>query len=196
MTTNDDNLYIDRTLNGDANAFAVLVDRYKNLVFTLTLRMLKNREEAEEAAQDTFIKVYKSLNKFKGDSKLSTYIYRIAYNNCLDRIKKNKTYFKEVAIDEFTEHQIKTIDNALSALTDVEREQAIKDCMALLPEMDGFLLTLFYFEELSLDEIATVVNLEANNIKVKLFRSRKKLMTIFKERLEPEMIAYYERERR
>lgn len=66
----------------------------------------------------------------------------------------------------------------------------------MLPEMDGFLLTLYYFEELSLDEIAAVVNLEANHVKVKLFRSRKKLMTIFKERLEPEMIAYYEGERR
>lgn len=196
MTTNDDHIYIDKILNGDANAFAVLVDRYKNMVFTLTLQMLRNREEAEEASQDTFIKVYKSLKNFKGDAKFSTYIYRVAYNNCLDRIKKNKKHLKEVAIDEFTEHQVKTIDNALNDLTEAEYKKSIKDCIALLPEMDGFLLTLYYFEELSLDEIAGVVNLEANNIKVKLFRSRKKLMTIFKERLEPEMIAYYEGERR
>lgn len=192
MTTNDDQFYIDKILNGDANAFAILVDRYKNLVFTLTLQMLKNREEAEEAAQDTFVKIYKSLKNFKGDAKFSTYIYRVAYNNCLDRIKKNKKYVNEVAIDEFTEHQIKSIDNALNTLIEAEQHQSIKDCIALLPGMDGFLLTLYYFEELSLEEIAAVVNLEANNIKVKLFRSRKKLMTIFKEKLEPEMIAYYE----
>lgn len=196
MTTHDDQFYINKILNGETNAFAILVDRYKNLVFTLTLQMLKNREEAEEAAQDTFIKVYKSLSMFKGDSKFSTYIYKVAYNSCLDRIKKNKKQLKEVSIDKFTEHQVKTIDNALNALTEAEYKQSIKDCIDLLPEMDGFLLTLYYFEELSLDEIATVVNLEANNIKVKLFRSRKKLMTIFKERLEPEIIAYYEGERR
>lgn len=196
MTTKDDHIYIDQILNGDANAFAILVDRYKNLVFTLTLRMLKNREEAEEASQDTFVKVYKSLHSFKGESKFSTYIYRVAYNTCLDTIKKNKKHHNDVAIDEFTEHQVITIDNALNALTEAEYQQSIKECIAMLPEMDGFLLTLYYFEDLSLDEIATVVNLEANNIKVKLFRSRKKLMTIFKERLEPEIIAYYEGQRR
>ena len=87
MTTNDQ-VYIEAILNGDANAFAVLVDRYKDLVFTLALRMMKHREEAEEAAQDTFIKAFKSLNKFKGDSKFSTWIYRVAYNTCLDRLKK------------------------------------------------------------------------------------------------------------
>lgn len=196
MTTKDDHIYIDKILGGDTNAFAVLVDRYKNLVFSLTLKMLKNREEAEEAAQDTFIKVYKSLKSFKGDAKFSTYIYKVAYNNCLDRIKKNKKQLNEVAIDEFTASEVKTIDNALNALTEAEYQQSIKDCIALLPEMDGFLLTLYYFEDLSLDDIATVVNLEPNNIKVKLFRSRKKLMTIFKSRLEPEIIAYYEGERR
>ena len=91
MTTNDQH-YINLVLDGDANAFTSLVNRYKNMVFTLTLRMLKNREEAEEVAQDTFIKMYKSLNKFKGDSKFSTWVYRIAYNTSLDRLKKNKKY--------------------------------------------------------------------------------------------------------
>lgn len=196
MSTKNDQFYIDQILNGDAKAFAVLVDRYKNLVFTMTLRMLKNREEAEEAAQDTFVKIFKSLKNFKGDAKFSTYIYRVAYNDCLDRIKKNQKYRNEVPVDEFTEHQVKTIDNALNAMTEAEHKQSIKDCIALLPEMDGFLLTLYYFEELSLVEIAGIVNFEPNNIKVKLFRSRKKLMTIFRERLEPEIIAYYERERR
>jgi RNA polymerase sigma-70 factor (ECF subfamily) len=196
MTTKDDHIYIDQILNGDANAFAILVDRYKNLVFTLTLRLLKNREEAEEASQDTFMKVYKSLPSFKGESKFSTYIYRVAYNTCLDRIKRNKKHLNDVPIDEFTADQVVTIDNALNALTESEYQKSIKDGIAMLPEMDGFLLTLYYFEDLSLDEMATVVNLEANTIKVRLYRSRKKLMTIFKERLEPEIIAYYEGQRR
>lgn len=196
MTTKDDHFYINQILDGNASAFAILVERYKNLVFTLCLQMLKNREEAEEAAQDTFVKLYRSLHRFKGESKFSTYIYKIAYNTCLDRIKKNKKHLNDVPIDEFTEHQVKTIDNALTALTEAEYQKAIKECIGLLPETDGFLLTLYYFEDLSLEEIAAVVNQNANAIKVKLFRSRKKLMTIFKKHLEPEIIAYYEGERR
>lgn len=195
MTINDQH-YINLIINGDTNAFSVLVNRYKDLVYTLTLRMLKNRQEAEEVAQDTFIKVYKSLSKFKGDSKFSTWIYKIAYRTSLDRIKKNKKYINDVAIDEFTAHQVKTIDNVLHSLEQQEQSQAIQDCIALLPSEDSFLLTLYYFEELSLEEISKVVSLNPNNVKVKIFRSRKKLANILKKRLEPEIIKYYERERR
>ncbi|GAA4816560.1 RNA polymerase sigma factor [Litoribaculum gwangyangense] len=194
MTINDQH-YINLFIEGDTNAFAVLVNRYKDLVFTLTLRMLKNREEAEEVAQDTFIKAYKSLARFKGDSKFSTWIYKIAYNTSLDRLKKTKKYMNDVSIDEFTEHQVKTIDNAFEKLVNAEREQTIQDCMALLPSDDSFLLTLFYFGELSLEEISETIGLTPNNVKVKLFRSRKKLATILKQRLEPEIIECYERKR-
>ena len=190
MTINDQH-YINLILNGDSSAFAVLVNRYKDLVYTLSLRMLKNREEAEEVAQDTFIKVYKSLSRFKGDSKFSTWIYKVAYNTCLDRIKKNKKYVNDVAIDEFTAHEVKTIDNALSKLETEEHNQAIKKCITQLPSDDAFILTLYYFEEQSLDEISQVVGLTPNNVKVKLFRSRKKLATIIKAQLEPEIIEHY-----
>ncbi|OUR95599.1 RNA polymerase [Flavobacteriales bacterium 34_180_T64] len=196
MTTNNDQYYINQIIDGDTNAFSVLVDRYKDLVFTLAIRMLKNREEAEEVSQDTFIKAYKSLAKFKGDSKFSTWIYKVAYHTCLDRIKKNKRAQNVVAIDEFTERHIKTMDNALNDMVQEEHEQTIQDCIALLPGDDSFLLTLYYFEELSLDEISKIVGITANNVKVKIFRSRKKLATILKERLEPETIEYYERERK
>ena len=195
MTTNDQPL-IDAILAGDTQSFSVLVDRYKDLVFTLALRMVKHREEAEEVSQDTFIKVFRSLNRFKGDSKFSTWIYRVAYNTCLDRLKKHKREQQVVAIDEYTEHQVKTIDNALDAMEKEERKQAVQSCLQLLPSDDSALLTLFYFEELSLEEIADIVGLTANNVKVKLFRSRKKLTSILRDRLEPEIIEHYERERR
>ena len=191
MTTNDQ-VYIDAILKGDASAFAVLVERYKDLVYTLALRMMKHKEEAEEAAQDTFIKVYKSLNKFKGDSKFSTWIYRVAYNTCLDRLKKNKRQQYTVEINEYTEHQIKTLDNALDKMEAKEREQSIQECLAMLPSEDSFLLTLYYFEELSLDEIGKIVDLKPNNVKVKLFRSRKKLASILRKKLDNEIIESYE----
>ena len=191
MTTNDQ-VYIEAILKGDTNAFTVLVDRYKDLVYTLALRMMKHTEEAEEAAQDTFIKAYKSLNKFKGDSKFSTWIYRVAYNTCLDRLKKNKRQQYTVEINEYTEHQVKTLDNALDQIEAKEKEQTIQDCLALLPSEDSFLLTLYYFEELSLEEIGKIVSLKPNNVKVKLFRSRKKMATILKRRLDNDIIESYE----
>jgi len=191
MTTNDQ-IIINQIIEGDTKAFSELVNRYKDLVYTLALRMLKNREEAEEVSQDTFIKVFKSLQKFKGDSKFSTWIYKVAYNTCLDRIKKNRKYLNDVEINEFTEHQVKTVENAFEVLVEEERNQMIQECLDLLPSDDSFLLTLYYFEEQSLDEIANIVGLTANNVKVKLFRSRKKLTTILRDRLEPETIAYYE----
>lgn len=193
MTTNKDQYYITQVLEGNTNAFGVLVDQYKDLVFTLALRMLKNREEAEEVSQDTFIKVYKSLKNFKGDSKFSTWIYKVTYNTCLDRLKKNKRQQQEVSIDEFTEKHVKTIDNALEIMVEAERLQAIQDCINLLPSEDGFLLTLYYFEDQSLAEISKIVGISANHVKVKLYRSRQKLASILKERLEPETIANYER---
>lgn len=195
MSTLNDQHYIDRILQGETNLFAVLVDRYKDMIFTLSLKMVRNREEAEEAAQDTFIKTFNSLSKFKGDSKFSTWIYKIAYNTCLDRLKKNKKEDLNISIDEFSAHLIKTMDNALSALEDKERRQTIQNCLNLLPGDENFLLTLFYFEDQSLEEIGKIMNINANNVKVKLFRSRQKLAVILKKQLEPEIIACYERER-
>jgi RNA polymerase sigma-70 factor (ECF subfamily) len=190
MTTNDQ-VYIDKILNGDTNAYVELVDRYKDLVYTLAIRMVKNKEEAEEVSQDTFIKVYKSLSRFKGESKFSTWIYRVAYNTCLDRIKKIKRQYNTVAIDEYTEHQVKSIDNALDEIGEQEKQMAIKACLDQLPGDDSFILTLFYFEELSLDEISKVMGLKPNNVKVKLFRSRKKLAAILQEQLDNEIIESY-----
>ncbi len=195
MTINDQ-ILINQIVEGDTNSFTILVDRYKDLVFTLALRMLKNREEAEEVAQDTFIKTYKSLEKFKGDSKFSTWIYRVAYNSCLDRIKKNKKHLNDVEINEFTEHQVVAIDSALDKMETKEQKEAIQRCINTLPSEESFLLTLYYFDDLSLDEISKIVGITANSIKVKLFRCRKKLATILKSQLEPEIIDYYERERR
>lgn len=192
MTTNDQH-YITKVLEGDTNAYAVLVDRYKDLVFTLALTMTKNREEAEEVAQDVFVKVYKNLAKFKGDSKFSTWVYRVSYNTCLDRIKKLKRTRNTVTIDAFTEHQIQTIDDTLFAMEIKERNEAILRCLNQLPVADSFILTLYYYEEQSLDEIAKAMRLKANHVKVKLFRSRKKLAAILRAQLEPEILEHYER---
>lgn len=196
MTSINDQHYINQIIEGNSNAFAVLVDRYKDLVFTLSYKMVKNKEEAEEISQDTFIKIFKSLNKFKGESKFSTWVYKITYNTCLDRLKKNKKENSVVYIEDFSEHQVKAIETVFDTIDEKERNQRIQDCLLLLPSEDAFLLTLYYFDNQSIEEIAKVMDSNANNIKVKLFRSRKKMASILKERLEPEIVEYYESERR
>jgi RNA polymerase sigma-70 factor (ECF subfamily) len=193
MTTNKNQLIINKVLKGDANAFAYLVDTYKNLVFTLAFKMTKSREEAEEVSQDTFIKAFKNLKNFKGDSKFSTWLYRIAYHTSLDAIKKNKKHQNSFEINDVTFNQIKSVEDTLQTIERKERAKMIDACLLELPEDERSIIWLFYYEELSLKEITEVTSLSEANIKVKLHRARKKLLTIVKENVEPEIINHYGR---
>jgi|SRR6218665_30410 len=189
----NDQYYINQIIGGNPNAFAALVDQYKDMVFTLANKMLRNREEAEEIAQDVFIKVFRSLDKFKGESKFSTWMYKITYNACLDRLKKSKNNTHVTYIEDFSAHQIKAIENVLESIDLRERNQIIQDCLELLSSEDAAILTLYYFDDQNMEEIAKVTGSNANAVKVKLFRSRKKLASLLKLRLKPE---YYGNERR
>jgi RNA polymerase sigma factor (sigma-70 family) len=196
MSNQSDLDYINKIVDGDTSAFAILIDRYKDLVFTLAYKMLKNREEAEEIAQDTFIKIYKSVGKFKGDSKFSTWVYKVTYNTCLDYLKKMKRGINITYIEDFDLQQLKTIDKISNAIDENEKNQLIHDCLNLLPSEEAFLLTLFYFEQQSTEEIAKVMDTNANNIKIKLYRTRKKMALLLRQKMEPGIIAYYEKDRR
>ena len=192
----NDQHYVNLVIAGDTNAFAALVGHYKDMVFTLSLKMLQNREEAEEAAQDTFIKIYRSLGRFKGESKFSTWIYQVTYNNCLDRLRKQKRSRTFVDLDEFAEYEVRSLMDALDTIEEAERKQMIKNCLNLLAPEENFLLTLYYFNEASINEISVIMNINVNNVKIKLFRTRKKLAAILKTKLEPQIINKYEKQGR
>lgn len=193
MTNTTDQLYITKVINGDVNAFAYLVDAYKSMVFSLVFKMTKNREEAEEICQDTFIKAYKNLSKFKGDSKFSTWLYRIAYHASLDAIKKNKNNNNTLEINEITFNQIKSVDNILEGIERKERAKIMNDCLLKLPEEERSIIWMFYYDELSVKEMMEVTQFSEANIKVKLLRARKKLLAIVEENVEPEIISNYGR---
>jgi len=116
MTKLTEENYIENTLKGDSTAFAFLIDKYKDMVFTLALKMVKSREVAEEVSQDAFLKAYKYLSKFKGDSKFSTWLYKIAYNTCLDAIKKNSNQKNNIPIDEITINYISSVETVLDGI--------------------------------------------------------------------------------
>ena len=189
--TNDQH-YINRILNGDKDAFRVLVDRYKDMVYTLCLRTLGNREEAEEAAQDSFIKIYKGLARFKGESKFKTWVYRVTYNACLDHIKKNKRHWQTSDVNEINSEHITDLNSAFHQLADREKRIAVRNCIKALNADDQFILNLYYFEEMSLEEIGESLGIKANNVKVKLFRARKRLAGILKSQMEPDYLEGYE----
>jgi len=188
MSTKPDEYYIQQTLKGNVNAYAFLVEKYKHMVYTLTIRIVKNREEAEEVAQDVFVKAYKNLNKFKGDSKFSTWIYKIAYYASLDALKLNKRQIRSGNIDNFKEQNVGNTDDSLKFLHDKERKQIINDAIFKLSEDERVIITLYYFEELPIKEISKVVDLSEDNIKIKLFRSRKKLAGLLKNVIGPNTI--------
>ncbi|WP_159950755.1 RNA polymerase sigma factor [Polaribacter septentrionalilitoris] len=193
MTNKNDQLYITKVINGDTNAFAYLVDNYKGMIYTLAYKMTKSREEAEEISQDTFIKAYRNLSKFKGDSKFSTWLYRIGYHASLDAIKKNKKSNNTFEINEVTFNQIKSVEDVLEGIERKERAEILDKCLTQLPEDECSMIWMFYYDELSLKEIIEVTQLSQANVKVKLHRARKRLLKIVENTVEPEIINHYGR---
>lgn len=187
MNQDTDQLIIDKVLDGDSNAYRVLIDKYRDLVFTVVIRIVKSREEAEEVAQDTFIKAYQSLKDFKGASKFSTWLYSIAYRKALDRVRKMRRVSKVELHDDRTDYDVGHMENALGHMMAEERKKAVRQCLEKLPEKDAAIVTFFYFEELSIKEIATLTNLTEDNIKVKLHRSRKKMFSMLEHFIRPEI---------
>lgn len=186
MSSNTDQYYIDRVRDGDREAYGVLVDRYQDLVYTLAYRVLKVREEAQEVAQDSFLKAFDSLDSFRGESKFATWIYRITYRKAIDRLRKLKRHQTLELIEEITENRVEDIENALHFMMQQERKSAIRESIAKLPPLDATLVTLYYFQDLSVREIAGITELSEDNVKVKLFRIRKKLYTLLEQFVLPQ----------
>lgn len=193
MTLDNDQHYINKVKEGDTNSFAILVDNYKDMVFSLALKIMRNREEAEEVSQDTFIKAFRSLHSFKGDSKFSTWLYKITYNNCMDRTKRISRSYNAQTIDTVVENKIESSESILDSIERKERAKLIEQCLEELPQEERLILWMFYYQELSLKEIIDVTSYTQANLKVKLHRARKKLLKIVQYRLEPEMINHYGR---
>jgi len=184
MERKDDIFYIEKVISGEANYFSYIVEKYQNIVFSIALKVLKNREDAEEMAQESFIKAYKSLHTFKGNAKFSTWLYRITYNNCISQVRKKK--LNTVSSDEVQiSDEVDEIN--LDGIPEENRAKYIKRALEKLPEDEYTLILLYYFEDQSIEEISKVTELSASNAKVKLHRARKKLYTILNELLKDEL---------
>jgi len=189
MVQKDDRFYIRKVLSGDTHAYAYLVDRHKAMVFSLALKLLKNREEAEEVAQDTFVKAYQSLSGFKGGAKFSTWLYRIVYNTAISRLRKSVP--ETIDLDQVS-FNIESEDGLADGYRNLKNEDRRRYLDLILSKLDpdeNFLITLYYYEEKSLDEIAEISELSKNHVKVKIFRTRQKMLQLLKKSLNEEIIG-------
>lgn len=175
MKYQDDNFYIECVLNGDESAYATLVTKHKSLVFSIALRILNNREDAEEIAQDCFLKAYRSLKFFKKKSKFSTWLYRIAYNSAISRTRKKRLEF--VPMDEYVvqNYSVNNEPKTVIGLDDHEQAVLIDRALQRLSDDENLLITLFYKGDNSVEDISHITGLSSSNVKVRLHRIRKKL---------------------
>ena len=167
---------INLVLKGDFNTYSILVERYQNFVFTIVLRYVKSREDAEEVAQDVFIKAYRSLGSFKGDAKFSTWLYTVTTTTSISFLRK-----KRMAVQSLdNENVFELADNVDSGMTANQIEQKsrvnmVNEAIKMLSPDDAQIITLFYKGEQTLEEIAQILGKEPNAVKVQLHRARGRL---------------------
>lgn len=175
MNRTDDSHVIASILDGQTGLYSVLVDRYKDMVFSLVLKILKSREEAEEVAQDTFLKAYHALPRFKHEARFSTWLFRIAYNTAISRTRKKQ--ITTLAIDEQIVENYSTdeVHENMNQLDDQQQLELMKKALKTLAHDDQMLISLFYNNQQTVEEISMITGLSGSNVKVRLHRIRKKL---------------------
>lgn len=183
MDTNEEEIMalIADILTGNADAFERIVKEYEKGVYNLALRMSGNREDALDISQEAFLKVYRSLSAFRGDSKFSVWLYRIVSNTCLDylRIRKRRNEVPlSVENDEGETEEPDIPDDSFDPQKLLERKitrQALRRGLDSLPEDQRKILILREVQGMSYEEIASILSIESGTVKSRIFRARKKL---------------------
>ena len=181
MTREQENAVIRRVLDGDANAFEDLVAAYEKNVYNLALRTVGNPQDAEDMAQEAFLKAYSSLSSFRGDSKFSVWLYRIVSNVCLDFLRRqNRRPSTSLSVEDEDgeESQLDIPDESLSPELLLERRltrEAVQRGLQSLSGEQRQILLLREIQGMSYEEIGQALDLEAGTVKSRIFRARKKL---------------------
>lgn len=171
----DDQVYIDNIKQGDSASYAFLVDRYKHMAYTIALRIMRNAEDAEDAAQEGFVKAYQQIHRFEGKSKFSTWLYTIMYRVAISKLEQQRVATVPIHEETIATYLPHYQTPQLDYLQVAEQQKYIKEAIERLPATEGLLITLYYLDEKSIREIEEITGLSESNIKVKLFRARKVL---------------------
>jgi len=187
MNPAKDQIYIEKVLRGDTSSFSFLVDSYKDMAYTIALKIVRSPEDAEEVAQDGFVKAFQQLQSFKGNSKFSTWLYTIVYRTAISKIRKKKLEVTDIDDYVIENHSIDFSFPQLDLLKAEEQKKYVTLAVNTLTELDALLITLFYLNENTFDEIVEITGLTKTNIKVRLFRARKKLFKELSKILKTEL---------
>ena len=182
MSVQEDKL-INDIKAGDHRSYSLIINRYKDMVFTLCIRLVKNPMNAEELTQDSFLKAFRSINSYRSESKFSTWLYRIAYNTCISSLRKNGEVESEI-----DERSLASSENlGLKKMETDDRDAQLTTLLSQLKSEEQLMVQLFYLEEQSIKEIEVITGLSESNIKVKLHRVKQKLKGFIEEDY-PELI--------
>jgi len=180
MEKKDDIYYISKVIDGETNYFSYLVERYKDIVFSIALKILKNHDDAEEAAQESFIKAYRSLHTYKAKAKFSTWLFRITYNTCISATRKKKP--ENISLNDIQiRDEVEEMD--FEDIPEIKREKYVKAALKKLPDDEYTLILLYYYKDETIESISNITGLTVSNVKIKLYRARKKLYAILSEML-------------
>jgi len=168
----DERALIERCRTGDDAAFEELVDRYKNLVYGLVYRLVSDRTGVDDLAQDVFLKIYRGLPYFRGDARLSTWIYRVVQNVCFETRPRRQL----VSLDDDREDR-RRIDpgRADAAFADMELRDRLDKAIAQLPEQYRVLIAAHYLEGVQYEALAEAMNLPLGTVKTHLYRAKRRL---------------------
>ncbi|MDH6356204.1 sigma-70 family RNA polymerase sigma factor [Parabacteroides sp. PF5-9] len=177
--------WIEQILAGDTQSFSCLVAKYEKMAYTIAYRIMENREEAEEVVQDAFVKMYRALPDFRFDSKFSTWFYRIIYRTALTAHRQQRVFtdYEESYPVDITADEM---SSATSILERKDRKEVISEVLKKMSPDESLILTLYYLEECSVDEIHQITELTPSNIKVKLFRGRKRFYELLQKKMKKE----------
>ena len=185
MNYQTDQEIINKVLAGIVSAYSELVNRYSSMVFTLAYNIILNREDAEEIAQDVFVKAFTSLPSFKQQSRFSTWLYKIVVNTALNKKKLRKLITVDIT-EQITEEELDD-DYSLPQYESKDMRQHVQHAMSALPDNERICIVLYYLNELSVNEICEMTGITIANIKVLLHRGRKHLYNKLTELLKTEL---------
>ncbi|GAB6011567.1 RNA polymerase sigma factor [Viscerimonas tarda] len=172
MTEFDDIYYLRLIRDGNTDAFVHIVRRYQRMIYAIVNKIVFNPVDAEDITQEIFIKVFKSLDKFREESVFSTWLYRIAYNTAISEVRKARGKF--VSIDNTAENfRYEDISDDIDETAMEERLQYLDRVLKQLSPGDAMLISLYYMNNCSIEEISAISNLSQSNVKIKLYRIRK-----------------------
>ena len=186
MTKEEEQIIIKNIVAGNAQQFALLVDAYKDMAIVLAYNILLNQQDAEEAAQDAFVKAYTALSSFKQDARFSTWLYRIVVNTALNKKKPQKAYV--ATTDALLNDKLPSgSSNLFATHITKEHRKHIQAALQCLNANERLCITLYYLNEMAVEEIRELTGITASNIKVLLHRGRKNLYAVLHQQLQHEI---------